>query len=123
MSGLTHMMTVAGPWGDVGCCSGLYMLAKLWPEGRDFSKHVSLLPDDLPKELIRSVRHHEKLTCHCSNSCAGLPLISVPKLPCPVQVSAGAPPLCVAIEQRNVSLVRSVSRGACCGCCVAWFHD
>ncbi len=50
-----HPSTAAGFWGTAGRASGLYMLAKLWPEHRDFSEVVSLLPSDLPQELICNV--------------------------------------------------------------------
>ena len=106
---LSHVPTVAGAWKDGGRSSGLYLLAKLWPEGRDFAPFVSLLPNDLPQELICNVIVHVNLAWRCSDSCSVLALSLVAKLPCPVQSNAGGPPLCVAVEQGNVPLVRSVS--------------
>ncbi len=105
---LSHDCSVAGHWKEGGRSSGLYLLAKLWPEGRDFSPFVSLLPNDLLQELICTVRFHVALAWRCSNLCAVHALILVAKLPCPVQSNAGGPPLCVAVEQGNVPLVRSV---------------
>ena len=50
-AGLTHTPTAAGPYtagpyADDPRFSGLYMLAKLWPESHDFSPVVPMLPDD-----------------------------------------------------------------------------
>ena len=63
MTGLMHSSTAAGAQGHDGPFSGLYLLARLWPESRDFSQFVSLLPDDLPEEIICNVRHRDSLTC------------------------------------------------------------
>ena len=114
--------TVAGCWEEGGCSSSLYLLAKLWPEGRDFSPFVSSLPNDLPQELICNVSLHVDLAWRCSNLCAVLALILVAKLPCPVQSNAGGPPLCVAVERGNVPLVRSVSQHVR-SCWAALFQD
>ena len=83
MSGLTHMMTVAGPWGNIGCFSGVYMLTKLWPAGRDFSPFVSLLPDGLSQEVICSVRSRVNVTQRYRTSCAVLAHVgSKAAMPC-----------------------------------------
>ena len=90
------------------------MLAKLWSEHRAFSEVVSLLPSDLPQELSCNVGATTPvLPADTVTKFAVSALILSEKLPCPMQSDAGAPPLCVAIQQRNVRLVRSVSQGAC----------